>query len=178
MRAIQRKRPPFMTRKRWILISIAVIVSLGVWFGFYFREVMSPRWSELNQAREAALESGLIADVEQLNKHVWEEVTWVAEGKNELDQEIYLFMLADGQIETYDKSRVVSEQELRERFKQEKPETEVISISPGRMRGGPAWEIYYTETSDKGVSHYYRFYRFDETAELLDTFRLPTTTGP
>ncbi|MHA7963465.1 hypothetical protein ACX93W_04910 [Paenibacillus sp. CAU 1782] len=168
-----------MTRKRWILISIAAIVTLSVWFGFYFRDVMSPRWSELNQARETAMQSGLIADVVQLDKHVWEEVTWVAEGKDPQEQEIYLFMLANGEIETFHKSKVLTEQELLERFQREKPDSEVIRISPGRLRGGPAWEIYYTEPSGNGVSHYYSFYRFDESAELLDTFRLPaTTTGP
>lgn len=160
------------------MITIAAIVAFGVWFGFYFRDVMNPRWTELNQARETALESGLIADVVELEKHVWEEVTWVAEGKDQLDQEIYLFMLANGEIETFDKSKIFSEQDLLERFQREKPESDVIRISPGRLRGGPAWEIYYTEPSGKGVSHFYSFYRFDESAELLDTFRLPTTTGP
>lgn len=178
MRAVQKKRPRFMTPKRWFLVAAACIVTLGVWFGFYLRDVMSPRWSEEAQARSIALQHGTMTEIDLMRKHVWEEVTWVAEGRNAENEAVYLFIKENGDPETVAASSVMPEQELLDRFRSANADAEVIRITPGRFRGGPAWEIYYSEPSERGTTYFYSFYRFDESGALLDTYRLPSTTGP
>ncbi|MFD0586945.1 hypothetical protein ACFQZE_02930 [Paenibacillus sp. GCM10027627] len=179
MRAVEKKRPPFMTPKRWIWLSVAIFVTLAVWFGLYFRDIQSPRWSEFETARQNALDSGELASIEEMYKHVWEKTTWIAEGSSEDGNLAYLFQDEEKKVlAVVDGQSVASKEALEAKFKADHPDAELLRISPGMFREAPVWEVYYRFPDNGNRRHAYNFYTFDAKADLLETYKLTTKTGP
>lgn len=182
MRAVEKKRPPLMTPKRWLLLAIAAIVTFFVWFGLYFREIQLPKWSEDREMREAALETGELAEIRELYKHVWEKTTWIAEGVDEDGENRYLFVTEEGEpIFAVDEEDTLGQDEVEDKFRavnSDAQKARIIRISPGLFRDAPVWEVYYSSKSDGMNRYYYQFYTFDRNLELIETYKLPAKTGP
>ncbi|MBH5317915.1 hypothetical protein I6N90_08875 [Paenibacillus sp. GSMTC-2017] len=167
-----------MTPKRWKVVIVLAIITFGLWFGFYFREIQSPRWSEEKAARDIALATNLIKEVTSINKHVWEQTTWITEGIDQNDRALYLFHKDKELLHTIDASVTLSKESVKSNFNKLKPEAEVIRLSPALFLNNPAWELYYSETVDGTKRYYYDFYTFDKEFKLLNSYKLPTKTGP
>lgn len=175
MRAIERKRPPLMTARRWLFIVIAALITFAVWFGLYFREIQMPRWSQISSVQAMAVESGQLASVQNVNKHIWDQPSWVVEGVNSDEEEVYLFLTDSETLFTIKKEDSISPEALRTAFLKEKPNASIRHIKPGLFYGKPIWEINYTlGNGDK--HYYYEFYTFEQ-GTWLDMYRLPAKTG-
>lgn len=182
MRAVEKKRPPLMTPRRWLLLAIAVIVTFLVWFGLYFREIQLPKWSEEREMRETALNTGELAEISKLYRHVWEKTTWIAEGEDEDGENRYLFMTEEGEpIFVVDDEDTLEQDAIEDKFRavnSDDQKAQIIRISPGMFQDAPVWEVYYSSKTNGVNRYYYQFYTFDRNAELIETYKLPTKTGP
>jgi len=168
-----------MTKKRWLLAIIACLVALGVWFGFYFRDVQTPKWSEESAVREAVFATGEIATIDKLYKHVWEATTWAVLGAAEDESQLYVFLNEEGNLLhriTYD--QVIPEEQLRTKWQNDHAGATIIRVMPGVFREQPVWEVYYKEPEGAKERFKYQFYSFDQQATLIETYTLPTKTGP
>lgn len=178
MRAIERKRPPLMSPRRWLLLGIAAVVAMGVWVGLYFRDIQSPYWSEMGDAEQIALATGKLTSIEQMYKHTWEDTTWIAKGLNEAMAEIYLFHRQEELLFAINSTDVVSIEKLRSVFKNENPDTKIISASPGIFRGSPVWELFFSRSVNGKKRYFYHFYSFDLQGTFIESYQLPAKTGP
>ena len=181
MRATLKKRPPFMTPKRWLFILAASLITFLVWFGLYFLDIQKPQWTLERNMRQAAIQSGDIAQVGELYKHVWEGITWIAQGENEEGQGRYVFLSGEGlPLYTVDADAVATDEEVRVRFEEENKDendADIIRVQPGVFRESPVWEVYYSMARDGVRRYYYQFYSFDLEADLIETYALPAKTG-
>ncbi|REK77212.1 hypothetical protein [Paenibacillus paeoniae] len=168
-----------MTPKRWLFGIIACIIAFGVWFGFYFREVQTPKWSEEAAMRDAVMATGEIAVLEKLYKHVWEATTWIAQGSTEEESELYVFLNDEGALLHRIKAdEVLSEDQFRTKWLNEHSGASMIRVTPGLFREQPVWEVYYKEPEGNKERYKYQFYSFNLQATLIETYTLPTKTGP
>ncbi|MEK3881410.1 hypothetical protein [Paenibacillus sp. PL2-23] len=182
MRAIEKKRPPFMTPKRWILLISASAVTFLVWFGLYLHDIQSPLWGLERSMRQAALQTGELSEVDKLHKHVWEASSWIAEGRDGAGAVRYVYLTGEGEpLYTIDADDVLSEEELLAQFREANRSAaglEVVRVQPGLFRDSPAWEVYYSSQDGDRRRYYYQFYTFDREGDLIESFTLPTGTGP
>ncbi|WP_147384495.1 hypothetical protein [Paenibacillus sp. 1011MAR3C5] len=170
-----------MTPKRWLLAVLACLIALGVWFGFYFRDVQMPKWSEESSMREAVMATGEMDVIDKLYKHVWEATTWVARGSAEAESEseLYVFLNEESALlHRIAADQVLPEEQLRIRWLNEHAGSTIIRVSPGLFREQPVWEVYYKEPEGDKERFKYQFYSFDQQATLIETYTLPTKTGP
>lgn len=182
MRAVEKKRPPLMTPKRWLLLSIACLVTFGVWFGLYFREIHLPKWTEGREMREAVLDTGELVEVTELYKHVWEKTIWIAEGEDDAGAERYVFMSVEGEpLYVVNAEDTLEPDAVKNKFRAVNPDArqaQIIRVSPGMFQDAPVWEVYYSSDSDGTGRNYYQFYSFDHDVKLIETYKLPAKTGP
>lgn len=176
MRAIERKRPPLMTARRWWMVVIVCLVAFGTWAGLYFREIQQPRWTEMDAVRVMAIEAAELTHVENVYKHVWDQVCWIVEGVNQNEESVFAFLNEEELLYTIHAEDSISKEALRNSFKTDHPNSEIVRISPGLMNNKPVWEIYY----HRGVSaahSYLEFYTFKD-GKLVDTYQLPAKKEP
>ncbi|MFF2887551.1 hypothetical protein [Paenibacillus sp. NPDC057967] len=168
-----------MTPKRWLFAIIACLIALGVWFGFYFRDVQMPKWSEESSMREAVFATGEMANIEKLYKHVWEATTWVAYGTTETESELFVFLNEEGALQhRVMADQVLPEDQFRTKWLNDHASASIIRVTPGLFREQPVWEVYYKEPEGSKERFKYQFYSFDQQATLIETYTLPTKTGP
>ncbi|GKU79500.1 hypothetical protein L3i20_v238970 [Paenibacillus sp. L3-i20] len=167
-----------MTSKRWIIVIVLAVIAFGIWFGFYFRDIQTPRWSEEREAREIAIATNLLKEVTSVQKHIWEQTVWITEGTDLNDRSIYLFHKEKELLHNIDASVTLPKEAVASNFKTLKPDVEVIRIMPAVIMNNPAWEVYYSVTVDGAKSFNYDFYSFDQEMKLIQSYKLSAKTGP
>jgi len=176
MRATARKRKPFMTLKRWLLLSSACLLLLITVSFIYFREVQSPEWSAIKAAKDQATEAAKLTEIEKVNHHIWQKDTWIVEGIDEHSEAVFVWLTEGQQPVVHKASEGISEISLKDAFKSKRPLAEVKRIQPGLLDDQPVWEIFYND-GEKPQHYRYDFYRFDNGA-FIDSYTLPAKTGP
>jgi uncharacterized protein YpmB len=176
MRVVARKRPPFMTLKRWIILITVCLVLLITAFFLYFREIQSPQWTAIKDAKEQAAKAADLTSVETVYHHIWNKESWIITGVNQADEEVFVWLTEDKLPEIVKASEGISEQTLKNTFKNEKPDAQIKRIQPGLLDDKKVWEVYYAN-GQKPQHFLYDFYSFD-TGTLIKTYTLPAKTGP
>lgn len=176
MRAIERKRPPFMTPQRWIFLAVAFVLLLVTLLFIFYRNVQSPIWSEERAARQDAIEIGQLQEVQEMYKHVWDTVSWIVRGVDENGTDLFVWMPEDSEPFVSLASEAFGMDSLRSQLLASKPGAEIKHIRPALFDGSQSWEIFYTY-NDGSLHYYYDFYDFI-SGKLITTYKLPAKTEP
>lgn len=176
MRVITKKRPPFMTLQRWLFVSAAALLLFITVFFIYFRDIQMPQWSAISDAKAKATVAANLVEVENIYKHVWTTESWIVEGIDDEDNEVFVWITEGKQPEIIKASDSVSSRSVKDSFTASKPDAVVKRIQPGLLDGEPVWEIFYS--IGQGPSHYfYEFYTFD-SGTFISVYQLPAKTEP
>jgi uncharacterized protein YpmB len=176
MRIIARKRPPFMTLQKWLFLIVACLLLLITFFFIYFREIQGPEWSAIKEAKEQATKAADLASINDVYHHIWSKESWVVEGVNQADEKVFVWLTEDNLPKIIKAEDAVSEQTLKNSFKNEKPDANIKRIQPGLLGGKPIWEVYYDD-GQKPLHSLYDFYSFDN-GTFIDSYKLPAKTEP
>lgn len=176
MRAIVRKRPPFMTLQRWLFVIVACLLLFITVFFIYFRDIQNPQWSAIRDVKKQAIKAADLASINNVYHHIWNKESWVVEGKNQEDEKVFVWLTEDRLPEIIKASEGISERQLTNMFKNEKPDSELKRIQPGLLDDKPVWELYYSD-GQKPQHFFYDFYSFDN-GDLINSYKLPAKTEP
>jgi uncharacterized protein YpmB len=176
MRAIARKRRPFMTLKRWLFVIIAALLLIFTIIFIYLRNIQQPLWQEIKEMKQQAIEYADLASVEKVYHHIWNKESWIVLGSNQQDEGIYVWLTEEQSPESTLVTEGAAEQQIRDEFKQKKPDAEIKRIQPGLLDDVRIWEVYYS-AGDSSIHYYYDFYRFDNGA-FINSYKLPLKTEP
>ncbi|WP_223066662.1 DUF5590 domain-containing protein [Paenibacillus caui] len=157
------------TRTKWILIS--VLVAAAAIFGLYryYIYVMQDTWTQEDAAiLRAKKEAGLVKTI-GVSKSVWDEVSWVVEGKDASGQHIMVW-LQDGKApHTEQVDQGITKTAMEAKIKAEMPNIHIVRLLPGVYENQYVWQLFYKN----GDHYYYRFYRFNDGSALTEEFTLP-----
>jgi uncharacterized protein YpmB len=176
MRVIEKKRPPFMTLQRWLFVSAAALLLFITVFFIYFRDIQMPQWSSIRDAKAKAADAANLVEVEKVYKHVWNTESWIVEGIDEEDNEVFVWITEDKQPEIIKASDSVSLQSVKDSFTASKPDASVKRIQPGLLDDEPVWEIFYS-IGENPAHYFYEFYTFD-SGTFINVYQLPAKTEP
>lgn len=172
MRVNQFKRAPFMTAKRWVILSLLVIIALLVSVNVYYRYVESPVWAEQKTVEAEAKERSGLKEVTDSYAYTWDEPIWVVEGKDANDADTYVWLKKDASI-TLRASEGLTKDAVEAQFLSEKPDADIAHVRLGIFGGEPVWEIFYSRDQAGTTYHYYDFYRFRD-GSLIVMYKLPS----
>ncbi|MGM0880425.1 MAG: DUF5590 domain-containing protein [Bacillota bacterium] len=173
---IAKKRPPFMTLQRWLFVSIAALLLFITVFFIYYRDIQMPQWSAISDAKAKAVDAANLVEVENIYKHVWNTESWIVEGIDDEDNEVFVWITEDTQPKIIKAFDSVSSRSINDSFKAAKPDAVVKRIQPGLLDGQPVWEIYYS-IGQGPARYFYEFYTFD-SGTFISVYRLPAKTEP
>lgn len=173
MRASEKKRRSFMTPAKWLWIVAAAVLTFLIWLGLYYRDIQIPHWASESDAKARIVATGEVAAVDALYKHIWDDTTWIGLGLDSNGEASYVFLKSDESTVKVSADDVLTEEEMTSKFRESRPNSNLIRLQPAIFNGSPAWEAYYAGTADGVKYHYYDFYSFDKDGRLLDTYLLP-----
>ncbi|MFC4777606.1 DUF5590 domain-containing protein [Paenibacillus sp. GCM10023252] len=175
MRAVRRKRPPFLTAKRIGWLSGLVVAGVLLALFFLFRSAQAPDWEQQEQAEKAAAEAAQLTKVTSAYKHIWDGVVWTIEGETAEGVKLIVWVPEEGEPQWLQASQVIPKSQVRRSLLQSKPDAEIIRIELGLLNGEKIWEIYYSRQEDM-TKHYYDFYRVTD-GSYITTYKLTGRFG-
>jgi len=158
-----------MTPARIAIIAVVGIILVLVGLNFYYRYVQGPFWDEQKIAEAKAIDTGKLQEATDASKYVWDEPIWIVMGKDAEDEEAVVWLLPTEPL-VYKQKNGVTEDSIKEAFRQEKPDASIEHVKLGFIHGEAVWEIFYTRK--ESGSFFYDFYRFGD-GSLLTTYNLP-----
>lgn len=173
MRAKSRKRGSSMTPMKWTLLIAAALVAIVLLVNGYYRYIQAPVWEEQRAAEKQAKETAGFTETVSAHKFVWDETTWIVEGKDKDGEEAYVWLKEKEQPLILKSRDGVTAEAVEEKFRQSKPDADIERVTLGMLNGEPVWEVYYYKKQDGSGNYYYDFYRFSDGGSVT-TYKLPS----
>ncbi|MUT65440.1 hypothetical protein GOM71_05780 [Paenibacillus sp. NEAU-GSW1] len=174
-----------MTVQRWVTLAVICGIAIVAAVFIYYRYVQLPYWSDEAKIRTETKEAAQLDSVSKATKYVWEHTYWIIEGVDGEGEDVYIWTQADKDKPAYDTlmlplvikaSESVSKSDIKDIFKQAKPDADIKRIQPGMLNGEPVWEIYYSR-DEHTTKYYYEFYRFRDGSYVTE-YALPAKYAP
>lgn len=169
MRARSKSR--LMTPGRWVLASVIVLLLLFLLFNLYYRSTQQDIWQEESAAKQIAMEQAGLTGVETATKHVWDQVSWVIQGKDSQGREQMVWVVGD-QATAEPADAGVTREQIEAKVLKDKPDARIIRIIPGLLSGERIWEVFYSR-EESARKYYYEFYRFGD-GTFITIYNLPS----
>ncbi|MCU6708315.1 hypothetical protein M6D81_06270 [Paenibacillus sp. J5C_2022] len=160
-----------MNKKRWLVLITACLLALAVWGVFYYRSVQMPNWTVTREVRQAVTETAGLEHIDSLTKHIWDEVTWIAQGSDASGQSVIVFLQNGEVIFRTEEENAMTKEDMLQLFDRQHADAKLVAIKPGWFRDQPAWEMQYKQQGSNGV--FYHFYSL-RNGEALDHFFIAT----
>ena len=167
-----------MNKKKIIWLSVAVIIVLLFGLYRYYIYIMQDQWKQEAVAIAAAKEHSELIQVTRTSKSVWNNVVWVIEGKDQIDQNMIVWVPLTSEYEVNDTPKAIQSELLKDGLSKTQMmtliEKELSNIKEKRLQlglfnGTAVWQLFYKEQD-----HYnYRFYRFSDGTQIGEQFTLP-----
>ncbi|MEK4249829.1 hypothetical protein [Paenibacillus sp. FSL W7-1287] len=178
MRAIEKKRPPFMTRRKWTVLTLFLILLIIVGIIFFYRYIHKGIWQETSEMREVIEQASLYNLDEQyvLNKYIWEDRYWILLAQSNVSEEmIYSAWSTQEQLAELPYEEAMTKEEMLAHVEASKPYAQNIKLQPGYMYGQLVWEIKYKDTATEHLK--IAFYRMTD-GNFIDEYTIPKETRP
>ncbi len=169
-RTESRRRMPVMSFGRWAAFGIGVLLLAAFVAVIYVRSADAEYRSEEKRAALLAMAQAGLSEVDQVVSYTWDETLWIVFGKNQEGRDMVVWERENG-IEAMGLDEGYNEEQIRHRFKSDRPSAKLIRMLPAWFHGEPAWEIRYAVApgSDLQCIDFYSF----RTGRLLKTYTLP-----
>lgn len=163
-----------MTRKKWIVITLSVIVLIFLGLHLYYRSIQTDEWVKEDLAIQAAMKQTDLKKAEQVQKSVWADVYWIVTGPNAQNEELVVWVNQDGsQVHSELQSQGASQETIQDKVKSRTANADIVKMVPGTWEGQFVWQVFYKAAdADDKERYYYDFYRFSDGG-YLTTYTLP-----
>jgi len=171
MRVIEKKRPPLMNPKRWLIVTPIVIAALTISCVWYYRTIQQPFWQEKEAAYSKVKEQSDMTSIQSIHKYVWDETSWIASGTTEADEPITVVIRKEADPIVVSTSSLISYDDMLKTVTGNSNEALVKRLQLGFMEGQLVWEAYI-KRADR---FYYAFYRGVD-GQFIDEYQLLNKT--
>lgn len=169
MRAVERRRRPFMTARKWSLLTVFVISLIIILVSLFYQSIQQEHWDEKDYVKSSLREYFNTSTIEYLEKYVWDEVYWIIKGKTSNDEEKLVAWKELNIIASVNTAEILSEQQLLEQLKSGSSDTTLDHIQPAFFRDQFVYEVQTKAESGHSV---YTFYSMLD-GKLIEQYTLP-----
>lgn len=173
MRAIEKKRPPLMNRKKWTVLISVLLILIVLLSTFFYRSIQLDRWTEKDQVRESFSTQFDLTTERYLEKYIWEDQYWILLANNLNGTSQYAVMKDDVIVTTLDESNVYSSDRVVQSIKSPDGNAVVSRVFPGYVGGQFIWEVQYNDVNTDHLK--YAFYSM-VNGTLLNEYTIPKGT--
>ena len=168
-------------KRKWLTGIILVLLWLFAGIYAYYSYVTQDQRVERNAAVEKARQDAKLVSVNNSWKSVWDSVYWTVEGTNADSQQVMVWIplepvenapdtvKQDASVHTELLNDGMNEDQMRARIESDLPNVDIISLRPGVYDNQYVWQLMYREND----RYRYRFYRFQDGAEVGQGYTLP-----
>ncbi len=158
--------------ERWKVWSAVVAVAGIILFTviWYYNVIQGPLWDAQQAAAQVALEHTEIVEVTAVEASSSENAYQIVYGADQED-EAWIVWVGKDELHAAKADDGLAHNQVRLLMQEKEPEAKLIRIVPGVWNDEYAWEVYYEKREDKGIRHYYDYYRFSD-GQKLTTLRL------
>jgi len=178
MRVIEKKRPPLMTKRRWITIIILFLIVLITLITLYYRIIHQNMWKQESVIENVIKQSETydFASKESLYKYVWENAYSILLA-NKLESEVLTYSVWDEASLVaelpYDQAK--TSDDMRAIVERMKPNATDIKLQAGFGLGQFVWEVKYR---DRETSHLKIAFYNMTSGLLIDEYTIPKDSMP
>ncbi|WP_336786731.1 cell wall elongation regulator TseB-like domain-containing protein [Paenibacillus sp. MMO-177] len=176
MRTTTRKRQPVMNPKRWLAVILVALVAVIAVIIMYYNAIQQPFWNSENPIRKQAKEAAGLTEVSSVTKQVWDTTSWIVKGKNDANEEIYVWLIGpDKTVQTVKAAEATDKAAIKQALLQKKPDAAIKRIQPGTLNGQLVWEVFYSQGNNP-EKYSYDFYDF-RSGTYVTEYHLPAKTA-
>ncbi|MBB6674092.1 cell wall elongation regulator TseB-like domain-containing protein [Cohnella nanjingensis] len=167
----KQRRTPFLSPVRWVLLVASFLLFVAVCLAIYVRNADSAYRNASHAAMATAKREAGLTSIDEVDKHVWEEIVWVVHGKDQAGVSWFVWERESGGVVKEQASAGVGRKEIENRFETGHPGKPIVRLLPGWFANQPAWELRYVDDAEL-EREAIDFYAFKDGA-LLGTYDLP-----
>lgn len=178
MRAIEKKRPPLMNRRRWIVLIVLLLISISLAIFFSYRAIHEGIWQEHAEMRQQIKQTNEfdMDSVQSLEKYVWEDVYWIMlAAKTDDDKLYYSVWTEDDMLAELPYSDAVEPDSMLAQFQQRKKNASKIKLQVGYVLGQLVWEVKYRDLATDHLK--IAFYSLNN-GNFIDEYTIPREARP
>jgi uncharacterized protein YpmB len=159
MRAIEKKRPPFMTVGRWSLLIVVVVLLLIAGITLFYRVIHENIWQQESGIKQVITQSEAydLETTESLYKYVWEKTYWILLASDQESKDLtYSAWEGEGHIAELAYDDALSAEDMLAIVQRTKAKATDINLQVGYGLGQFVWEVKYrdSETSHMKIAFY------------------------
>ncbi|MGN7455755.1 cell wall elongation regulator TseB-like domain-containing protein [Paenibacillus pasadenensis] len=161
-----RSRSPrwYFTRRGWTVVAVLALILLLALIHAELRSIQQPVWQGEAQAASLAKEQAGLTEVASAEKYVWDEPLWIVRGSTAEGRQLVVWLLPERAPYAENAAESATEEDIRAKLLAAKPDAKLLHVRPAWHQGSPAWEAYYSRTTDQ-LRYFYEFYDFKTGAE-------------
>ena len=171
MRVIEKKRPPLMSPKRWLIVTIIVVTAIIISCVWYYRTIQQPFWQEKDAAYSKVMEQSEMTSIDSIHKYVWDETSWIASGTTDADESITVVIREEAAPIIVNTETLIGYDDMMELVTHNSDDVIVKRLQLGFMEGQLVWEVYLKRTD----RFYYSFYHAND-GQFIDEYQLLNKT--
>ncbi|MDO6450744.1 DUF5590 domain-containing protein [Oceanobacillus profundus] len=154
-----------MNKSKWLLWSsltlLIILIALGIYGIVLYNNLYDSKTAGFDETSRQILSQTSITEIEKIEQYNGSAAYHVLFGKNDANEEKLIFYPLEGNeksLTTIDKSEILTEEEIIERWQAECDSCELIKVTPALEENEALWEIAYNDMNDDYVLDYKSIY--------------------
>ncbi|WP_309118617.1 DUF5590 domain-containing protein [Paenibacillus sp.] len=152
-------------------VAIVLIGAIGLFGSRFYQTVQEPHWDALSRAQAEAVQRLNLTRVDSVERFVGDRPYSIVFGANANGEDVAVWMWGEDGLHIERQSDGLTRDEVKSRALKERPEMQLLRISPGKLGETYVWEVFYALREPGGTRKYYDYYAFRDGTKL-ETYRL------
>ncbi|WP_249260855.1 DUF5590 domain-containing protein [Virgibacillus pantothenticus] len=138
-----------------------MFVSCSIYLIFLYNDLLDSKTAGYEETKQQLLKAESLTEIDKVETFYGKEAYHVVYGKDEDGQNKLIFYPLKGKekkLTTVDQSEILSKSEIKNTWKQECDQCELVRITPALVDGNELWELTYVDSSKRYVFDYLDMY--------------------
>ncbi|ASN05533.1 hypothetical protein CFK40_11180 [Virgibacillus necropolis] len=147
---------------KWAIIGlIVVLISCFIYLFFLYSGIQESRTINYQDSKEKVLSKTNVSQIETITEYNGEHQFHVISGTSKSGENKIVFIplsKKNNELTVIEESEIITRQQIKDQWKQQCQNCELIDITPAMENNEPLWEVTYIDGSDRYIFDYLSIY--------------------